>query len=292
MYFTVLCLTKVSVLSFYLRIFPHQRFRWAAYAALAFVVIPTIVFLFIQIFQCIPVRYVWEAWLGEGGEYHCISLNTLAFTAGAFSVAQDVVILVLPLPWLLNLNIKSRSKAGIIVMFSLGIFILVTSCVRLHFIMDFAHTTNPSWDFTDAFIWSALEVTVSIIVACLPEIRVLLVSEVPRLVSTFAPTFARGSARPTRGGYVQERSGISSSAGRGITGGSRQRRSVTFFGSKDRGEEEEEGNESQIELGLELGDKMHGEVQTEISGHRDSDEQDDRGIRIKTTTTTRVDVSR
>lgn len=286
MYFTVLCLTKVSVLSFYLRIFPHQRFRWCAYAAMALVVIPGIIFVFVQVFQCIPIRYAWEAWLGQGGDYHCVNLNMLAYTAASFSVVQDVIILLLPLPWLFGLNINTRAKAGIIIMFSLGIFILATSCVRLRFIINFGHTTNPSWDFTDAFIWSALEVTVSIIVACLPAIRVLLVSEVPRIMSTFT----RGAPRTTRGGYVMERSAMSSSGARGMTGGSRQRRSVNIFGSKDRDEDGGE-NESQIELGLQLGDKIQGEVQTQISGQRDSDEVDNSGIRIKTTTTTHVDVN-
>ena len=258
---------------------------------MAFVILPTVIFTFMQIFQCFPVRYAWEGWFDDSRSGHCLNVNLLAYTAAAFSIAQDLVILLLPLPLVLGLHAGIRTKAGIIFMFSLGIFILVTSCVRLRYVISFGHTVNPSWDFYDTLLWSGLEVAVSIIVACLPALRVLLVGVLPGIFS-----FASGGEHTSRGRYVKE-TGFSSGSGRNGGGGggsaaargSRRRKSMVFFSSKDR---EEDGNESQIELGLQLGDKMRGEVQTEISGpQRDVEEQEDEGIRINTITTTRVDVN-
>lgn len=292
-YLICLCLTKVSVLCFYLRIFPHQRFRWAAHTTMAFVVAPTLILVLMQVFQCVPIRYVWEGWMDSAQEHRCVDMNTLAYTAASFSIAQDLVILVLPLPLLVNLNTATRSKVGIIIMFSMGVFVLVTSCVRLRYMVTFGQSSNPSWDFANPLIWSGLEVAVSIIVACLPSLRVLFISLMPGLFSSIVS----GGGNSSREGNLKETSGLSSGAGARSCGGggggtkrSRQRRSLIFFASKDR---EGEGNESQTELGLHLhlGDKMRGEVQTEICGpQQDYEERDGGGIRIKTTTTTRVDV--
>jgi len=260
---------------------------------MVFVILPTVIFTFMQIFQCLPVRYVWEGWFDDSRSDHCLNVNLLAYTAAAFSIAQDLVILLLPLPLLLGLHAGIRAKVGIIFMFSLGVFILVTSCVRLSYVISFGHTVNPSWDFYDTLLWSGLEVAVSIIVACLPALRVLLIGVLPGIFSSLISW----GAHTSRGGYVKE-TGFSSGSGRNGGGGgggsapakgSRQRRSMVFFSSKDR---EEDGNESQIELGLQLGDKVRGEVQTEISGpQRDVEDQDNEGIRINTITTTRVDVN-
>lgn len=211
----------------------------------------------------------------------CLDVNTLAYSAASFSIAQDLVILILPLPLLMQLNTGKKNKAGIVLMFSLGVFVLITSCVRLRYIAKFGQTTNPSWDLADPLIWSGIEVSVSIIVACLPAIRVLIVRAIPGLLSSIT-----SGARTSRGGYVKE---TNSSSGTGLGRSGKQtsgRRSMIFFSSKDR---DGDGNESQIELGLHLGDKVRGEVQTEICGpQEDFQGRDDGGIRINTTTTTQT----
>lgn len=282
-YLTCLCLTKVAIVCFYLRIFPQQSFQWTAYATMAFVVVSTVIFVFMQIFQCTPVSTAWQGWTDGSQADLCMNVNTLAYSAASFSIAQDLIILILPLPLLMRLNTSWRNKAGIILMFSLGVFVLVTSCVRLRYITKFGETINPSWDLADPLIWSGVEVAVSIIVACLPAIRVLIVRVLPGILTSI--TSGRHTSRT---GYVKDTNNSSlTRSGRQASG----RRSVTFFSSRDK---DGDGNESQIELGLQLGDKMRGEVQTEICGPQEVFEgRDDGGIRIKTTTTTqstRVDM--
>lgn len=268
------------MLCFYLRIFPNRSFVYSAYLAMAFVAIPTIVFIFLQIFQCAPVSYIWEGWVDGFGKHQCINVNTLAYAAASFSIAQDFIILVLPLPLLYSLNMGSRSKAGIMIMFSLGIFIMVTSCVRLRYILSFGATTNPCWDYADPLIWTGLEAAVSIIVACLPAIRVLVNRLMPGMLMTILSR--------TPDGYVKE----GGSSGSAAISGKRR------HGSRSRSEQvsnifasQTEDNDSQIELGLRLGDKVRGEVQTEIIGGEpgSSRKGDDQGIRVMTTTTTAVD---
>ncbi|KAH8907340.1 hypothetical protein BR93DRAFT_951515 [Coniochaeta sp. PMI_546] len=198
MYLAIITLTKISIVLFYLRIFPSPGFRVACYIVMIWVSISGMVFLVIQICQCIPISYSWEGWKGNYGPHTCVEINTLAFTAAGFSIAQDVAILLLPLPLLARLQISRRSKIEVMVMFSLGIFIVMTSCIRLRSIVYFARSSNPTWDYTDALIWTGLEAAVSIIVVSLPAIRVLVTRISPSLIASIAGYESRTLFRPSR----------------------------------------------------------------------------------------------
>ncbi|KAH6696784.1 CFEM domain-containing protein [Plectosphaerella plurivora] len=162
-YLVVLALTKISLLCFFLRVFPNRVFRWATFATIALVSVSTTVLVFLQIFQCVPVRYIWERIKGNFGPHSCLDINKLAYTAAAFSITEDVIILLLPLPSLIRLNVNLRTKIGIILMFSLGILILITSCVRLRSLV-----------LSDALIWTSFEVAISLLVTSLPALRAVL----------------------------------------------------------------------------------------------------------------------
>ncbi|KAJ9138643.1 CFEM domain-containing protein [Pleurostoma richardsiae] len=202
-YLAILILTKIAILFFYLRIFPNRRFRKITYAVMVWVGLSGLILLSMQIFQCNPVAGAWESWQGFAAGAavpRCLDINALAYTAAAFSIAQDIVILLLPVPLLLGINASWRVRCGVLLMFSLGIFVLVTSCVRLRSLVRIARSTNPSWDYTDSLIWSGLEVAVSIIVNSLPAIRVLFARLMPTVFGSKIGRSARGpSPLPTFG---------------------------------------------------------------------------------------------
>lgn len=182
LYLVTLCLCKVSILFFYLRIFPSQKFRLVVNGALLLTILPTFVIMFLQIFQCIPIAYIWEGWQNPDYVGYCLNLNHLTFISTGFSIVQDLVILILPLPSLFKLNINIRDKIGLVFMFSLGLFATAISCLRTLYIINFDRSnTNPTWEYVDLIVWTGLEVAVTVIVACLPAIWVLLKRSVPWL---------------------------------------------------------------------------------------------------------------
>jgi hypothetical protein len=174
------------VLYFYLRIFPNQEFRYITFGVIGYVAVSTLVGLFLQIFQCSPVPSIWEAWKGDYGPHKCLNINMMAFAVASNLIAQDVVVLLLPIPLLAKLNMSWRKRIGVIIMFSLGIFAVLTSSIRLHYLVVMANTTNPTYDYTDVIIWTGLEVDVSVIVACLPAIRSYLAGKFSIMKSTNA----------------------------------------------------------------------------------------------------------
>ncbi|TQN73822.1 Satratoxin biosynthesis SC1 cluster protein 4 [Colletotrichum shisoi] len=278
-YLACLGLTKTSVLFFYLRIFPNKSFRRATYAAMTYIGLSTTIMLFMQIFQCIPFSFNWDGWKGDFGPHHCLNINVLAFVAGGLSISHDIIILFLPVPLLWHLNMGLRSKIGIFIMFSLGIFILITSCVRLQYIALFTRSLNPTWDFTDPLIWSGIEVSVSMIVVCLPATRVLWKRSLPRCFSSIATLeisppkresstssrvaqYSKSNAGGGGGGGGDHRSNEqSSSSDRKVAAAAAARRIAErrkqFFSSRSTNVEPSESE-------LELGDKVRGEVRTQI----------------------------
>ncbi|ORX93766.1 hypothetical protein BCR34DRAFT_608475 [Clohesyomyces aquaticus] len=151
-YLSSIALTKISILLFYLRIFPERRFLTAL--------------------QCLPVHLAWERWDGEHTG-KCINLNAEGWTSAAFNIIFDLVVICLPMREMSKLAMSRRKKAGIMLMFLGGGFVTVVSMLRLKWMIQFANTENVTWDYTPVGYWSTLEVHVGIVIACLPALRSL-----------------------------------------------------------------------------------------------------------------------
>ncbi|KAK8063072.1 hypothetical protein PG997_015169 [Apiospora hydei] len=92
-----------------------------------------------------------------------------------------------------------RKRAQTFVMFSLGLLVVITSCIRLRYLVRFEKSDNPTWDNVDAIIWTHAEVSVSVIVVCLPTVRAALASVAPRLLGSTAKTPGNSAKTPFSG---------------------------------------------------------------------------------------------
>ncbi|GAB1212505.1 hypothetical protein ATERTT37_001644 [Aspergillus terreus] len=119
-YLSILPLTKISILCFYLRVFPRKEFRIATYVVIALNVGYLISFVLISVFQCSPLRGAWEHWDGSG-DYKCNNINAQGWCAAIFNMILDIIVMALPLRELYQLNLSIRKKLYVMCMFSLGI---------------------------------------------------------------------------------------------------------------------------------------------------------------------------
>lgn len=196
-YTLVLSLCRIAVVMFLLRVFDVPRFRLVARAVIGWIVLYAVGVITATIFQCVPIRYNWLGWTGQyAGDYQCIDVNALSFAAAGIGIAQDLTIMVLPLPIILNLNMAFRKRAQTVVMFSLGLLVVITSCVRLRYLVRFETSDNPTWDNVDAIIWTHAEVAASVIVVCLPTVRAALASAAPHLFGSMAKTPGNSGKTP------------------------------------------------------------------------------------------------
>ncbi|KAI1337839.1 hypothetical protein F5Y15DRAFT_145830 [Xylariaceae sp. FL0016] len=201
LYTAVLALCRVGILSFLLRVFSSvHAFKRVCYLIMSWVVVTAVVIIFMTAFQCWPVQYNWLGWKGDFGEQKCIDVNVLSFVAAGMGIAQDLIILLVPLPIIMQLEMPLQRKLFTFLMFSLGACVTVISCLRLRYLVQFAKSTNPTYDYTDAVIWTDAEVLVSVVVLCLPSLRILLGRVLPRVFgSQMFRTPPLDSRRTSRG---------------------------------------------------------------------------------------------
>ncbi|KAJ6031579.1 hypothetical protein N7540_002311 [Penicillium herquei] len=173
LYLSILPMTKISICCFYLRIFPERRFRTITYCVIGINVAYLIAFILISVFQCRPLPGAWLHWDGEG-DYKCNLINAQGWSAAAINMILDIVVMTLPLRQLYNLNLSLRKKIFVMCMFGLGLFVTLVSILRLNSLINFASTTNLTWDYVSIGYWSTIECDVGVICACLPAIRSLL----------------------------------------------------------------------------------------------------------------------
>lgn len=141
LYLTALPLVKISILIFYLRIFPQTWFRYACFATMTACVGYGIAFLLVSVFQCQPIALAWDHWDGEHlGK--CNDINAQGWTSAALNVVLDVVVLVLPMPVIAKLELNKRKKALVLLMFSTGFLVTIISIIRLQVLVHFGGTTN------------------------------------------------------------------------------------------------------------------------------------------------------
>lgn len=119
LYISALAITKVSILCFYLKVFPKKSFRLSVYVLIALNICYAVGYDLVLAFQCSPIDGAWLSW---DGEYNakCISINVLGWSAAAINIALDMATIILPLPELFQLSMSWKKKIQILLMFTVG----------------------------------------------------------------------------------------------------------------------------------------------------------------------------
>ncbi|XPS79832.1 hypothetical protein M3J09_011803 [Ascochyta lentis] len=158
-----------------------------------------IAFGFAATFVCTPVSFAWKQWDGEHTG-KCINNNSLAFTHAAHSIFVDFVTLSLPITQIWKLHLGMKKKIGVLLMFSVGAFVTVVSMLRLRSLVHFANTTDMTWDYLEASLWSVIECQVGIICTCMPSIRLGLTRLFPKIMGSTNQSTAKDTVGPSERG--------------------------------------------------------------------------------------------
>lgn len=121
LYQICLVLTKLSILLFYLAVFPYEQFLRVVHATLVFTVGVGIAYIVAITLQCQPISYNWTAWDGEHTG-HCYNLNAAAWANAGVNIGLDMWILALPVAKVVRLNISWKKKLSVCAMFAVGIW--------------------------------------------------------------------------------------------------------------------------------------------------------------------------
>ncbi|CAI6331747.1 unnamed protein product [Periconia digitata] len=180
LYFLEVALLKLTLIMFYIRVFPIKSAQWVLWGTTIFTVGWGIAFVITAIFQCQPISYFWKRWDGLH-EGKCLDINAITASHASISIALDFWILAIPLWQLYGLQMSWKRKVSVALMFCVGTFVTIVSILRLKALVHFAKSDNASWEFYDVSVWSSIEICVGIMCACLPTVRLFLVKMFPIL---------------------------------------------------------------------------------------------------------------
>ncbi|KAK6202235.1 hypothetical protein LQW54_008948 [Pestalotiopsis sp. IQ-011] len=173
-YIAVLGLCRVSLLFFLIRVFSMKTFRRICWTVMGWVVLSTVANVLVVILQCWPISYNWDVITAASHPHKCLDVNILAIYTAVMGIAQDFAIMIIPLPIIISLNMPWKKRLMTLFMFGLGSFVVLAACFRLVHILQFSKSSNPTWDYTTPVIWTSLEVKVTVIVLCMPTIRLVI----------------------------------------------------------------------------------------------------------------------
>lgn len=119
LYFLDLGFMKLSLLFFYLKIFPKKSVKIVIWVTIGFTVVWAITFALVAALSCNPISYYWTNWDGEHSGT-CLNTNAIGWANAISSIAEDIWMLAIPLWQLRNLQLHFKKKVGVAIMFFTG----------------------------------------------------------------------------------------------------------------------------------------------------------------------------
>jgi hypothetical protein len=176
-----LCLTKLSILAFYLRMFSSRLLeRRLAQATAVFVVLYGAPLLFMSIFQCHP-----SPGLFFDKPMKCFSFVPLLIASASLHAGTDAWLVIMVIPCIARLDLPPRQKIALAVVLSLSIFVVAASMTRLQ--LSLHANYRPSGAGVQVsntlafFVMTILECDIALMCASAPTLRPVLARLWPRL---------------------------------------------------------------------------------------------------------------
>ncbi|UQC78764.1 uncharacterized protein CLUP02_04241 [Colletotrichum lupini] len=175
-YGTACAATKISILLFYQRIFllstaSSPSFKFSLVAGYVLSVAYPIIIWATMANACRPLSFYWNQFVGEQGK--CIDINSFYLALAIINMVNDIIVLLIPIPQILKLQMSGRKKAAVCSIMLLGSFVCVASIVRITHLSTFSRALDITWQMGPVFIWSAIEPSIAIVSACLPHLAPL-----------------------------------------------------------------------------------------------------------------------
>lgn len=108
---------KLSILLFYLRLFPGRKFAIAAYINMGYTICWGIATWIVNLNVCSPIAYFYDKSIPGG---YCKNQAISGTINGSLSLLGDICILLLPIPMVWRLQINLRRRLALLGIFLLG----------------------------------------------------------------------------------------------------------------------------------------------------------------------------
>ncbi|CAM1510801.1 Fc.00g083140.m01.CDS01 [Cosmosporella sp. VM-42] len=163
---------KVVVAVFLLRIVTANWHKWFLWFCIVSMLILSILLSVAVFVQCTPVQSIWDPLLADQKVCY-LSLTAVAFIDCSYAAAMDFALAAFPWVALRGLNMKRKERITICVSLSLGIFAGICGVIRTSGLEALSNSADYLFATSDSVVWTASEVTTTIVCVTLPALRPL-----------------------------------------------------------------------------------------------------------------------
>ncbi|KAK9417635.1 hypothetical protein SUNI508_01392 [Seiridium unicorne] len=188
-------LAKGSILLFYLRIFPSKMMKIVIWTVFGFTLSYSLASFLVNIFSCNPVAGSWR--LEDSLVAVCINRPAFYFAQAGLGIATDIATVVVPLPALKSLQLRTKQKIGVAFILTMGAFVCIVSIIRLQSLYALLTDSDLTRNTTTALMWCTLELNLSIIGGSIPALKPFAQRFFPKLLGTSG----HSKGRSTSGAY-------------------------------------------------------------------------------------------
>ncbi|PNS20006.1 hypothetical protein CAC42_1453 [Sphaceloma murrayae] len=207
LYQPALMAEKTSILVFYLNLSTSNKvFRWATIATLLVVNGVGFALTMFTAFQCTPPAAAYN--YPRPSNAQCTDVVTIYLSSSPVNIITDLAILLLPMPILTGMRLPRKQKVILVITFGFGVFVAVVDVIRVAYLQSASTyrlaqiqqngSDDPNIDLADfswyaslSFMWTAIEVNVGIMCACVPGLK--------PLAAKFAPSFIHDGSEDVTG---------------------------------------------------------------------------------------------
>ncbi|CZR65782.1 related to integral membrane protein [Phialocephala subalpina] len=178
LYFWSVGLMRLAVVAFLPRLGKDKLYLYLIYATAAIIVVQTNFAFWYKLCECRPIKDLWKPPFAEG--LNCVSAkanDNMMVSHAVIGIIMDVVLMALPI-WMIWKNMIFTKKAiQVVLIFSVGIFVILTGIIRLWYIKTLVFAIDPvnrTYKMATIGVWTDLEGHVGLWVGCFPAMQPVL----------------------------------------------------------------------------------------------------------------------
>ncbi|KLU83806.1 hypothetical protein MAPG_02857 [Magnaporthiopsis poae ATCC 64411] len=165
-YTLLLWLLKASMCAFYLRLTAGlAHFKIRVYIGFGLILSTWLVVFLSIMFGCMPFEKNWQIYPDPGNLCQPAISKINVLVTVVLNVLTDMYLLSIPLPMLWQASLKPAKKAGLMVLFGMGLFVTLAGILRCVLIL-----TDPINGAQQAGSWAVRETFVAVITSNIPMI--------------------------------------------------------------------------------------------------------------------------
>ncbi|KAF2476493.1 uncharacterized protein BDR25DRAFT_375408 [Lindgomyces ingoldianus] len=189
-YLVALCLVKLSIGYFLLRLAVTTFYRRAIIFIMTFMGLYTTACFLTIILQCTNLAVLWDPTV-KGTCWGVTTLKALSYTNVALNITTDLLFaVIIPIPMLWSVQMNFRQKMSLIGILGLGVLATAGALVKISYLPNYGKTGDWLWDSRNITIWTVIECNIGIIAGNLPCLK-------PLFRTILSSTYGRGSCNTT-----------------------------------------------------------------------------------------------